>query len=344
MKLISENIKESIFSKLDYNFEKIKSNNIEEIYSDIINYLFKYIYENKANYANAKKIWDDINLNLEEFIINKTIYSKIIDILNKKAQMKKFYLDEVSIENDPGLLKKVYAYISGNNNNNSFNCNLEESIKEKADKERDNNIDDNKIRTNDISKILDNNHKLSQEAINKVLEFLKIEINIIESRKPSIKFFIKKDGKNESLKENKGKKVKQEEFEMIDDYCEDGLYDGNIEEENYKSYLIFLDTIIEYIQKNSEKIKFPLKLILELIPLAFQQDEKDLNYKFHFFEKDKIKEIHNVSCIYYLIDNNMDEDLKEKKFRDDNVLINGIDSKNQGFLHLMEELTNPDFE
>ena len=107
-KLIKENIniKNNILSTLKYDINTINSKKLDEIYSDIINYFLELIFYRKAEYSEINKIWNDTHLNLEEFIINESIYKKLISFI-KGNNMESLYYNKIEIKDDSELLKKI---------------------------------------------------------------------------------------------------------------------------------------------------------------------------------------------------------------------------------------------
>ena len=108
---------------------------------------------------------------------------------------------------------------------------------------------------------------------------------------------------------------------------DDVIYNkDDYQEKNYKRYLMFIEKIKKYIKKVYNEIKYQGKIILELTEESNEQTDEDN------------EDIKYVKCIYKIGDN------KEIQFRDDNVLIDGFDGKRQGFLFLINELCNDDYD
>lgn len=355
--LINNNITKRVF------FKNIKNKSIEEIYSDIIIYLMKYIFDNKDKDKN-EEIWNEIHLNLEEFIINKTIYSNIIKFLNNNEKMKNFY-NQIGIEKEPKLLKKIYDYISSKNSKKSVIFQLEqESLTEKGNKERERN-DGGKL-PNEKSEGLGNfiqNLKINLDELREILKYLKVEFDFEGNAKY---FYAKKQNRINSKEKKKNTEPILEEIAgdflsaEIDKDKEGTKNTGEkiistdpteTEKKNFKQYQIFLETIKEYITKKKNEINFQGKkiyIILELIFKSEKQSENILDNKFFSYIKNEINGLNNVQCEYSIVEEKEKDGKvvieKKKKFRDDNILIFGINGNNQGFLHLMEEIINDDFE
>ena len=154
--------------------------------------------------------------------------------------------------------------------------------------------------------------KIERKELIELFKKFKIELNLNEEFNwPNPKYFCGED----------------EEMKML---YKNAVYNDEItEEKNYKRYLIFVDTIMDYIKKIKNKITYKGKIYFEFTKESESQSEP-------IAEKDK--NIYNVKCIYSM------EDKKEIKFRDDNILVDGINGKRQGFLFFMEELCNDDYD
>ena len=154
--------------------------------------------------------------------------------------------------------------------------------------------------------------KIERKELIELFKKFKIELNLNEeSNWPNPKYFCGED----------------EEMKML---YKNAVYNDEItEEKNYKRYLIFVDTIMDYIKKIKNKITYKGKIYFEFTKESESQSEP-------IAEKDK--NIYNVKCIYSMEDN------KEIKFRDDNILVDGINGKRQGFLFFIEELCNDDYD
>ena len=322
--LINNNITKRVF------FKNIKNKSIEEIYSDIIIYLMKYIFDNKDKDKNEEilKIWNEIHLNLEEFIINKTIYSNIIKFLNNNEKMKNFY-NQIGIEKEPKLLKKIYDYISSKNSNKSVIFQLEqESLTEKGNKERERN-DGGKL-PNEKNEGLGNfiqNLKINLDELREILKYLKVEFDFEGNAKY---FYAKKQNRINSKEKKKNTEPILEEIAgdflsaEIDKDKEGTKNTGEkiistdpteTEKKNFKQYQIFLETIKEYITKKKNEINFQGKkiyIILELIFKSEKQSENILDNKFFSYIKNEINGLNNVQCEYSIV---------EEKEKDGKVVI-----------------------
>ena len=319
--LINNNITKRVF------FKNIKNKSIEEIYSDIIIYLMKYIFDNKDKDKN-EEIWNEIHLNLEEFIINKTIYSNIIKFLNNNEKMKNFY-NQIGIEKEPKLLKKIYDYISSKNSKKSVIFQLEqESLTEKGNKERERN-DGGKL-PNEKSEGLGNfiqNLKINLDELREILKYLKVEFDFEGNAKY---FYAKKQNRINSKEKKKNTEPILEEIAgdflsaEIDKDKEGTKNTGEkiistdpteSEKKNFKQYQIFLETIKEYITKKKNEINFQGKkiyIILELIFKSEKQSENILDNKFFSYIKNEINGLNNVQCEYSIV---------EEKEKDGKVVI-----------------------
>ena len=95
---------------------------------------------------------------------------------------------------------------------------------------------------------------------------------------------------------------------------------------NFKKLIFFLKEIDDYIKIS--KIKINCKVNIEL--------KRENNIKRNNKED---KNIYNLSCIYKFTN-----EKNEYYFKDDDILVNNLDSKKHGFLFLINELTNSDYD
>ena len=156
------------------------------------------------------------------------------------------------------------------------------------------------------------NPKINRKALVELFQKFKIELNL-----------------NEEFNWQNPKYFYGEDKELKILYKKAIYNDKVIEEKNYIRYLIFIDTIMNYIKQIKNKIMYKGKIYFEFTKESESQSEE---------MTEKNKDIYNVKCIYSL------EYDKEIKFRDDNILIDGINGKRQGFLFFIEELCNEDYD
>ena len=99
---------------------------------------------------------------------------------------------------------------------------------------------------------------------------------------------------------------------------------------NYKRFAVFIEEIEEYIKK--KEIKFNPQITLELKNEGISQDEKT---------PDKYKKLYNITCISTFINQLNNNTIM--KFKDENILVNLINGKCKGFIYLINELMNDDY-
>jgi hypothetical protein len=166
------------------------------------------------------------------------------------------------------------------------------------------------------------------------LRRIKIILNIKKANKGAIckSVFEYKEilyGKNLKYKLNNRDDLKlNENYDLITDEDKNKNKNEKIENvelvyKNYKKFAVFIEDIEEYIKQ--EDIKFNPQIILEI-------------------EKEKIMNENNLyylTCIYTFY-NQMNNNEK-MTFRDENILVNSIKGKYEGFFYLMNELSNDDY-
>ena len=82
-----------------------------------------------------------------------------------------------------------------------------------------------------------------------------------------------------------------------------------------------------------------------MIEIKLEKLEKEEEKKQNKFRKNneaKYIDIFNITCIssFHYKKNNIN---RKFEFKDEDILVNGLDSKYQGFVYLINELTNEDY-
>ena len=176
---------------------------------------------------------------------------------------------------------------------------------------------------NNISK------KIEYEKAENILQKLKIIIHIknIEN-KTDFEYKEIVYGKNETKLNNITDLKFNANYEEIEEI--DKRYNANAEKvyKNYKKLLKYIEDIGDYIKKTT--IQFEPQITLEI-----EKDEYNNN------NKNDLKDINYLNCIFTFI--NQLQDNEKLTFKDENILVNSIEGKSQGFIHLMTELMNEDY-
>ena len=335
---------------------KTLNNKAEYMDYYIINYKDDLMNETKINfyYIIIKFILKQYDLNNIEFL-NENIkqFKKILEdengsfvISHKSPQNFKPLLNILNIENS------TYNYDNSKNNQYSIsisnNESLEKNIKNGNNDFTDNsssNLDNNKnlysssvfnnaslekyMRngnrdfTHDSSSNLDNSEhkeyrnildsKIEPKKAKKILEKFQFKIIISRDKEEiNVKFYDITYGKDDERIDDIDNLGKNMEIKNKNDEI---IYN------NYKKLLFFLEEIEDYIKKSDIKIK--------KCDLEFLLNLEGIN-----------NDIYNILCTIKF--NNI-FDNKEYQFKDENILVNSIDSKSKGFLYLINELTNDDY-
>ena len=334
--------------------------------------LFKYIFKkNSICLYNidflVKNINNFIQLNKKEInqikLINikKEIFKKIEEIFFMIPCRTKYYYDYInysmigktiiisSFKENTNLKPLIYKNKNikqqYSENNYFYNDNILENNnnnKEQTDKKEDNNLN-NKENFGELI-----NEKIDYNIAVKILEKVKIKINIFPEEKNSMyKTNIKykeilygKDDKKLNNKLENGEELKiNANYDSMTDYdkiiSEKNSKNQNIKKEdleqvyyNYKKFADFIKEIEQYIKQSN--IKFNPQIILEL-----KREKKDNNIHKEF------KELYNITCITTFY--NQLEDNYKMIFKDENILLHSINGQSQGFINLINELINDDF-
>ena len=113
----------------------------------------------------------------------------------------------------------------------------------------------------------------------------------------------------------------------------------NITYKNYERLINLINEIKEYISQNELNYTPDIKL-------EFKR-ELENEHEYDFFcepKNEKNKDIYNLTCTSSFIINERDVTKEEYKFNDYNVLVNGLDEEPNGFLYLINELCNEDYQ
>ena len=138
-----------------------------------------------------------------------------------------------------------------------------------------------------------------------MLKKLKFKIDINKDKK-SVKFLDIQYGENQTIMSVKNINVEE-------------IKDNNVIFNKYKQLVIFFDEIEEYIYNS--KIKINCEILMEL--------KEDTNTK-------------RVNCISKFVTKYQDNRIIQ--YIDENILENNINTKSKGFMYLINELENEDYE
>ena len=297
------------------NFDDLKYKNIINFYYILLKYIFKnslYIYnikflnENRKNLLNllSKNFWDIKKLCEEE--------DKIEYIINNLTNSK-YYLNSKG-KNDGDQ----------NNYSNNFVASIAKLGEEKDDFVKDfiGMNQENQLNKN-ISFIIILDEKF-KNIVKSILQKSKI---IIDIDKLNFQFY-HGDKLNKNI--DSDKLLVNVNYEKYIESQENDNY-TKIIYKNYQKYLQFLKAIVEYLKHI--KIKFNQRIILKL-----KRENSDVNKE----SKNKdYKDIYFINCEYLFI--NQINGNEELKFVDRNILINGINGNNLGFILLINELSDEDY-
>jgi hypothetical protein len=112
----------------------------------------------------------------------------------------------------------------------------------------------------------------------------------------------------------------------------------NIIYKNYERLINLIDEIKEYISQNELNYTPDIKL-------EFKRDlEMEVEYYLNEPKNQKDKDIFYLTCTSSFVVNEKEGTRVEYKFNDYNVLVNGLDEEPNGFLYLINELNNEDYQ
>ena len=158
--------------------------------------------------------------------------------------------------------------------------------------------------------------KIVEKKAKKILEYLEFKMDInVENNHISIEY--------EDIICGKDKEIITSIIDLHRNY--NYSQEKSIIYKNYQKLLSFFDEIEEYIKNAKIKKSSQIKMKIE-------KNEKKVN---------KNKNIYYMTCAS--IYENFFKNNKEYAFKDENILVNNIDSMEQGFIYLINELSNNDY-
>ena len=343
-------IKENKLFDYNYCFDIIRQLNLENINitSTILKGLSEQLNkENKKieNYAinGFKDLINENKINfyylLCKFILKNDIYIYQFDfLLENFKRFKNLLKQKISFQINPNIIRKISELIKFLNLPDIYyynNINFFNFYKEKSKQENGSlisyksnyfeSLENYKINNNSKSytslEPFNTNSNLSITSNLTIAKSL-IDNNIIENILNELKFIITISPKKEVTYE----KISCPNYKNIDiEYLQGNNISKILENDNelyrnYKKLLFFFGEIENIISISPIKLRPRIKCEIK----REKEDFKGLLYNMTFFARFK--------------NNN-----KNQRFKDENILENGIDSKSQGFLYLINELCNDDY-
>ena len=375
--------KNKIFTRLNYTIDDVLNKNIDKIYMDIIIFLIKtnkfsdfdYAYEiiddlDLKSIALTKEMYEGISQALDEnndylknyeienlrdliedkinfyyilikFIFKNVAYIYYIPFLKKNfmniISFRDFYIlnPNYNIYNKMQYLFELYSDYNMNTQQDSNYITIKSSSNmENAFIKEENSSDDRSFlnisgidteKNNVINYLDDVILKCAEEILKKVTITLMCDKNDKEGTSYKIKQ-IKVN--NNTLKIN-----------FFLNLLKNLHTEKNITYKNYERLINLINEIKEYISQNELSYTPDIKL-------EFKRElEEEHEYDFYLEPKNgKDKDIYNLTCTSSFIVNERDVIKEEYKFNDYNVLVNGLDEEPNGFLYLINELSNEDYQ
>jgi len=377
---IMEKIK--IFRRLNYTIDDVLNKNIDNIYLDIIILLIKtnkfsdfdYVYEiienldlksivlTKVLYEGISQALNENNDYLKDYEI-KSLKDLVEDKINFYYTLIKFIFKNVAYIYNIPFLKKNFMNIisfrdffilnpnydiynkmqylfelhSGYNLNTQSNSNYIK-ITRYSNLENAFIKDDNSSNECSSSNISD----IYNEKNNKTNCIDNIFLNSAEQILNKVTITLMHD-KND--KEGISYKIKQIKVNNNNLHIRffthliNNLNPGkNIIYKNYERLINLIDEIKEYISQNELSYTPDIKL-------EFKRDlEMEEEYYLHEPKNPKDKDFFYLTCTSSFVLNEKEGTRDEYKFNDYNVLVNGLDEEPNGFLYLINELNNEDYQ
>ena len=364
VEIIGSLIKHNKFNDYNYCMDIIEQIDIENIninktifegLSNILN--SKENYMNIYNLTNISDLLNENKINfyyiLIKFILKNSYYIYNIDFLN--SNIKKFikYI-KIIFEGKGSLINNDIIHKDINNKKiteileilsikyyyNLFTNFLEKSKKiplnQGLERKNDGNEKEFVNSKSSESDSFDNETIEQKIEFNKAKEiltklYLKINISPMENDENHFSFKEITYGKDNQKKIKDIKELKlNADYENLSEKDKQ-IEGGEILYKNYKKFVNFMKEIEDYI-KHSE-IKFNPQIILEIF-----KEEKLINEENN---SNEYKDLYNITCKSTFI-NQLDNNY-EMTFKDENILVRSINGKSQGFINLINELTNDDY-
>ena len=312
---------QNIFYELGLNVEA----KIEDFFSSLIINFLKEKEKSKAKII--KLFWNEINL--FNYEINDIIKEKLIEYMEKDNFYDELCKDYQLFElKNSEILKEIYDFYDFK----TIEKIKMETLKEYGDKERQ--FDDfgrmlqikepdskniNESFADEINK--EKREKIPIDELKEVLKEFRIVINLQYLENEEVNF---------------SHHIKDKEIKLY----KNGEYDCKKPgEKNYLEYIKFNDKVEKFIKDNIKNIKKKGKIVLIL---KFKSKEQKNQSQ---LKENKNQNLYVVDCESHFEkndENKVDEVIG--RFNDDNVLINGISGKNPGFIFLVNELCNDDYD
>ena len=316
-KVLYEGISQALNENNDY-LKDYEIKNIKDLVEDKINFyytLIKFIFKNVAYIYNIpflKKNFMNIISFRDFFILNPNY-----DIFNKMKYLFELHSGyNINTQPNDNYIKITRysnlenAFIKDDNSSNECSSsNLSDIYNEKNNK------------TNCIDNLFLNS---AEQILNKVTITLMHDKNDKEGISYKIKQ-IKVNNNNLHIRF----------FTHLINNLNPGK---NIIYKNYERLINLIDEIKEYISQNelsyTPDIKLEFKRDLEMEEEYYLNEPKNPKDKYFFY----------LTCTSSFVVNEKEGTRDEYKFNDYNVLVNGLDEEPNGFLYLINELNNEDYQ
>ena len=300
--------------------DDIKKEKLINFFYVIIDKILKnpiYIYQNEFLKKNQIYFMKLIRGHLDEIknIANTTKQKDKIECLIRKFSNDYYYTKYLNLQ-EFGKNDNIYLYKDNEENNEII-----EKEKIYYDKEYE------KEKETVIN--MDHKYKIDPELANKIMN--KLYINIYIDKNEEGGAIIKKE---EFFYGEKKLKIEKESLNKEANYEELTQQEKKYENiyKNYKNFLKVLEEIEEYIINSN----IPFNPLIEL---EFAKEDKVIDSEDN---KGEHRQYNNITLISRFKNQIGEKNVLE--FLDRDILVNGIGIKSQGFIYLINELTNEDYE
>ena len=320
---VSNNKKIKIFNDIDV--EKKEKENINEFFSSLIILFLKQ--KEKDNIQQVIELWKEIRLPI--YVINDEIKENLKEFIKTdehcKVYYKELYEDNKLFElENSNILREIYDYI----NYKSAEKREIEKIKNYADKERQHDDYGRNIQINETEPkkkeekvIKEKIEPIPINILNKIFKEWTIRIIIDLNKKPHFNYYYRNEN---------AQTCDVQLYEKFDYDTKDKNY------KNYKEYLNFREKVENFLNDKINNIKLKGTIVLTL---TSDKDDQRKEKKVDSAQQN----LFVVDCESYFEKEGTDGvDENFGKFKDRDVLIDGINGDLPGFIFLIDELCNED--
>ena len=314
--------------------EILKTKKISNV-EDLISHIIIYFFNNFESFLKLKQDWDKLDLYLQNFEINEATQKTLENLLEQNNNIAEYFKEielKSNVISDSKILKEIYNYLEFK----TIKKVKKEKIKYEGDKERANNDSgrDADYTGNEYSEKNSTNKYIDNNLPSDIIEQIPYIIN-------NFTIMLVFNSEEDKKLVNCYVKDKEDKYKYIDYEIKYGWKEKNTNVKNFVKCLEFVNNAVKYIKEMEKELKFKTKIYLEFTIINKKQNQETKAE----MDKRKIRlddDLYNIKCVSYFIDDEKDKENKEE-YKDENVLVYGLDGQVPGFIYLINELYNDDY-